>query len=172
MTMYVNNKSEPTGCMDIEAIRRILPHRYPFLLVDRILELVPGQRATGIKNVTINEEFFRGHFPGYAIMPAVMIVEAMAQVGGILLLSMVENRGKLAVFTGIDKTRFRHPVLPGDTLVTEVEMIDARGSRGKVRAVGRVNGRVVADGEMMFALVDHPAANANAEGDTPEDAQG
>lgn len=171
MATYLNNKANASGCMGIEEIRKILPHRYPFLLVDRILELVPGQRATGIKNVTINEEFFKGHFPGYAIMPAVLIVEAMAQVGGILLLSMVENRGKLAVFTGIDKTRFRHPVLPGDTLVTEVEMLDARGSRGKVRAVGRVNGKVVADGEMMFALVDHPAARAALD-EEPEESQG
>jgi 3-hydroxyacyl-[acyl-carrier-protein] dehydratase len=161
MAMAVEDQCDTSGRLDIEAIRSLLPHRYPFLLVDRILELEPGKRAVGLKNITINEEFFQGHFPGCAITPAVIIIEAMAQVGGILLLSMVENRGKLALFAGIDKTRFRQPVVPGDTLVTEVAMLDARGFRGRIKAVGRVNGKVVADGEMMFCLVDHPGQGAN-----------
>lgn len=144
----------PNGVLDVEAVREILPHRYPMLLVDRILELEPGKRAVGLKNVTINEEFFNGHFPGQAIMPGVLVVEAMAQVGGVLMLSLPEHRHKLAYIGGIDKVRFRKPVVPGDTLITEVEVLRFRGSTGKVRVVGRVNGQVVAEAEMIFALVE------------------
>jgi len=144
----------PNGVLDVEAVREILPHRYPLLLVDRILELEPGRRAVGLKNVTINEEFFNGHFPGQAIMPGVLVVEAMAQVGGVLMLSLPEHRHKLAYLGGFDKVRFRKPVVPGDTLITEVEVLRFRGSVGKVRVVGRVNGQVVAEAEMIFALVE------------------
>jgi 3-hydroxyacyl-[acyl-carrier-protein] dehydratase len=140
--------------LDIEDIQRILPHRYPFLLVDRILELEPGMRAVGLKNVTINEAFFQGHFPGHPVMPGVLVVEAMAQVGGVLLLSMTGNDGKIAYFGGMDKVRFRKPVLPGDTLITEVELLRNRGDIGKVRVTGRVNRQIVAEGEYIFALVD------------------
>lgn len=139
--------------LDIEEIRSILPHRYPFLLVDRILELEPGKRAVGLKNVTINEEFFKGHFPGHAVMPGVLVMEAMAQVGGVLLLSMTGNAGKLAYFGGMDKVRFHKPVLPGDTLITEVELLKKRGSFGKVKVKGRVDNEVVAEAECTFALV-------------------
>lgn len=139
--------------LNIEEIRGIIPHRYPFLLVDRILELEPGKRAVGLKNVTINEEFFEGHFPGHAVMPGVLVLEAMAQVGGVLLLSMNGNAGKIAYFGGMDKVRFRKPILPGDTLITEVELIKNRGGVGKVSATGRVDGRVAVQGEFIFALI-------------------
>ncbi|MCL6519138.1 MAG: 3-hydroxyacyl-ACP dehydratase FabZ [Armatimonadetes bacterium] len=140
--------------LDVEDIRSILPHRYPFLLVDKILELEPGKRAVGLKNVTINEGFFEGHFPGHAVMPGVLVLEAMAQVGGVLLLSMTGNEGKLAYFGGMDKVRFRKTVRPGDALITEVELIKNRGGVGKVKVVGRVNRDVVAEGEFTFALVN------------------
>ena len=140
--------------LDVEQIRDVLPHRYPFLLVDRILELIPEKSARGYKNVTINEEFFEGHFPGHAVMPGVLVCEAMAQVGGVLLLSMTGNEGKLAYFGGMDKVRFRKPVLPGDTLMTDVELIASRGNIGKVKAVARVDNEVAAEGEFIFALVD------------------
>lgn len=140
--------------LDVEEIQAILPHRYPFLLVDRILELEPGKRAVGLKNVTVNEGFFEGHFPGHAVMPGVLVLEAMAQVGGVLLLSMTGNAGKLAYFGGMDKVRFRKPVIPGDALITEVELLRNRGGVGKVRVSGRVNRQIVAEGEFIFALVD------------------
>lgn len=140
--------------LNVEQIRSILPHRYPFLLVDRILELEPERRAVGLKCVTINEEFFEGHFPGQAVMPGVLVLEAMAQVGGVLLLSIPENKGKLAYFGRMDKVRFRKPVLPGDVLITEIEVLRNRGGAGKVRATGRVDQQVVVEGEFTFALVD------------------
>src|SRR6266436_4403225 len=116
--------------LDVEQIRAVLPHRYPMLLVDRILELEPGRRAVGLKNVTINEDFFNGHFPGQAIMPGVLIIEAMAQVGGVLMMSQPENRAKLAVIAGIENVKFRKPVIPGDALITEVEVISVRRAFG------------------------------------------
>ena len=139
--------------LDVKEIQSILPHRYPFLLVDRILELEPGRRAVGLKNVTINEAFFEGHFPGHAVMPGVLVLEAMAQVGGVLLLSMTGNEGKLAYFGGMDKVRFRKPVSPGDALITEVELLKNRGGIGKVKVTGRVGRHIVAEGEFIFALV-------------------
>lgn len=149
--------------LDVEQIRDVLPHRYPFLLVDRITELVPGKLARGFKNVTINEEFFEGHFPGHAVMPGVLVCEAMAQVGGVLLLSMTGNEGKLAYFGGMDKVRFRKPVLPGDVLVTEVELIATKGNIGKVRAVARVVDEVAAEGEFIFALVSRDRRQKSAD---------
>jgi len=138
--------------MDIIQIQATLRHRYPFLLVDRILELEPGKRAVGVKNVTVNEDFFNGHFPGNPVMPGVLTVEAMAQVGGILLLATTGNEGKLAFFAGIDKMRFRRPIVPGDQLVTEVTLLKVKGDIGRVAVVGRVNGNVVAEGEYLFVL--------------------
>ena len=146
--------------LDVEEIQSILPHRYPFLLVDRIVELEPGRRAVGLKNVTINEGFFEGHFPGHAVMPGVLVLEAMAQVGGVLLLSMTGNEGKLAYFGGMDKVRFRKPVVPGDTLITEAELIKNRGGVGKVKVTGRVEQHIVAEGEYVFALVSRNTNSA------------
>lgn len=138
--------------LNINEIKQIIPHRYPFLLVDQITELEPGKKAVGIKNVTGNEEFFQGHFPDFPVMPGVLIVEAMAQVGAVALLSLDEYKGKIAFFAGIDKARFRQQVFPGDQLVMTVEMIKLRGSIGKAQAVARVNGKVAAEGELMFAI--------------------
>jgi 3-hydroxyacyl-[acyl-carrier-protein] dehydratase len=134
-------------------IQKILPHRYPFLLVDRILEIEEGKRAKGIKNVTINEPFFQGHFPGQPIMPGVLIVEAMAQVGAVSILTMEEYKGKLAVFTGIEKMKFRKQVVPGDTLVIEAELISIRHGMGKAKVSAKVDDKIAAIGEVMFALI-------------------
>ncbi len=139
----------------LEQIQAILPHRYPFLLVDRIIEFVPGEKAVGLKNVTINENFFQGHFPGRPIMPGVLIVEAMAQVGGIVLLKLPDAAGQLALFAGIDGVRFRRPVLPGDQLVITTELLTIRQRRiGKMKARAEVEGQLAAEGELMFSLVD------------------
>ncbi|MBW3625003.1 MAG: 3-hydroxyacyl-ACP dehydratase FabZ [Armatimonadetes bacterium] len=150
--------------LTIDQICEILPHRYPFLLVDRILELEPGKRAVGLKNVSANEEFFQGHFPGYPVMPGVLIIESMAQVGGVLLLAMEEYRGRLAFFAGVDKVKFRHTVLPGDTLVTEAEIIRIWATRGVgiIRTVGKVDGKLVAEAEMKFALKDVNTSTAGS----------
>ncbi|NEQ20862.1 MAG: 3-hydroxyacyl-ACP dehydratase FabZ [Microcoleus sp. SIO2G3] len=139
----------------LEDIQKILPHRYPFALVDRIIEYVPGQRAVGIKNVTFNEPHFQGHFPGRPMMPGVLIVEAMAQVGGIVLRQLPEVEGGLFVFAGIDKVRFRRPVVPGDQLVMTTELLSVKRRRfGKMQARATVDGQRVAEGELMFSLVD------------------
>jgi beta-hydroxyacyl-ACP dehydratase FabZ len=139
----------------IEDIMRVLPHRYPFLLVDRILEIEEGKRVVGIKNVTINEPFFQGHFPGHPIMPGVLIVEAMAQVGGMLLLGGLEDPDtKVVYFMSLDNVRFRKPVKPGDQIVFEVEIIQIRGKIAKTRGVARVDGEVVAEAEMAAMVRD------------------
>ena len=140
--------------LNIGQIQEIIPHRPPFLLVDKILEMEEGKRAVGIKNVTINEPFFVGHFPEYAVMPGVLIVEALAQVGAIAMLSVESNRGKLGFLAGIDGFRFRGQVFPGDTLRLEVEITRLKGSIGKGKAMALVEGRTVAEGEIMFALSD------------------
>ena len=140
--------------LNIEEIKDIIPHRYPFLLVDRILEVEEGQRAVGIKNVSANEEFFNGHFPDFPVMPGVLIIEALAQVGAVAMLKKEENRGRLAFFAGIDGCRFKGQVKPGDQLRLEVEMTRVRGKIGKGKAVASVDGETVAEAELMFALGD------------------
>ena len=143
--------------LDIEQIKEIIPHRYPFLLVDRVLEVEEGKRAVGIKNVTANEEFFNGHFPDYPVMPGVLIVEALAQVGAVAMLKKEENRGRLAFFTGIDNCRFKKQVKPGDQLRLEVEIIRSRGALGKGKATATVDGVLVCEAEIMFALGEKKA---------------
>jgi len=140
------------GGFSAKEIQEILPHRYPFLLVDRLLEVVPGEKAVGLKNVTANEPYFQGHFPGEPVMPGVLIVEALAQVGAVALLSREDFRGKLVLFAGIDKFRFRGMVLPGDTLTLEVSLTGLKGLVGRGRGEARVGETVVASGELMFAL--------------------
>ena len=140
---------------NVEEIQKLLPHRYPFALVDRIIEYVPGKRAVGIKNVTFNEPHFQGHFPGRPMMPGVLIVEAMAQVGGIVLTQLPELEGGLFLFAGIDKVRFRRPVVPGDRLIMTVELLCVKRRRfGKMQARTVVDGQLVSEGELMFSLVD------------------
>lgn len=140
--------------LDTKQIMSILPHRYPFLLVDRILELEPGERAVGMKNVTVTEPFFVGHWPGNPVMPGVLVLEALAQVGGILLLTLKPDSDQIALFGGVSKARFREQVHPGDQLRLEVKMLRRKGDIGKVKGVASVEGLVVADAELTFALID------------------
>lgn len=147
--------------MDIRQIQEMLPHRYPFLLVDRILEIEPGKRVTGLKNVTINEAFFQGHFPGQPIMPGVLIIEAMAQIGGVLLMRTLNMNAekKLLYFTGIDRARFRRPVLPGDQVRFEVELLQLRSRNCRMRASATVEGKLVAEAELSCIAVDRELPN-------------
>ncbi|MEK6682737.1 MAG: 3-hydroxyacyl-ACP dehydratase FabZ [Nitrospirota bacterium] len=143
--------------IDIKEIQSILPHRYPFLLIDRILELEQGKRIVGIKNVTINEPFFQGHFPGNPIMPGVLILEAMAQIGGILAIkstASLEGKEKIALFLGIEKAKFRKPVVPGDQLRFEIEVIHERMPIWKVSAKAFVDGKVVCESELTAMVTE------------------
>lgn len=141
--------------MNINEIIQILPHRYPMLLVDRILELEEGKRVVGLKNVTANEQFFQGHFPGAPVMPGVLIVEAMAQCGAVLFLRDIPDRDKkLFLFGGVDKARFRRPVVPGDQLIMELELLQKRGGTVRLRGTARVDGNVVAEAELLSVMVD------------------
>lgn len=157
-----------TAPLSITEIMQILPHRYPFLLIDRVVELVRKERIVAIKNVTINEPFFQGHFPTYPIMPGVLMVEAMAQAGGALLLTEVPDRDdKLMVFTGIDKAKFRAPVIPGDQVRIEVEVLQWR-SRGTVmRGNAYVDGKLVCEAEIKCQLVPRPARKEPQPQETP-----
>jgi 3-hydroxyacyl-[acyl-carrier-protein] dehydratase len=139
--------------LDIKEIQQILPHRYPFLLVDKIVTLEEN-KVVGIKNVTINEPFFQGHFPGTPIMPGVLVIEAMAQVGAVLFLKMNEHKNKLAYFTGIDKAKFRKPVMPGDQLRMELEVLKVNSRICKMRGKAFVDETLVVEAELLSALVD------------------
>lgn len=141
--------------LDINQIKEILPHRYPLLLVDKILELEPGKRIVGLKNVTANEEYFNGHFPDYPVMPGVLIIEALAQTGAVGVLTLDEYKGKLVLFAGIDNVKFRKQVVPGDQLRLEVEVTKLRGRVGKCEAKAFVGEDLAAQGELMFAIADN-----------------
>ena len=138
-----------------EQIHQLLPHRYPFALVDRIIEYVPQEKAVGLKNVTFNEPYFPGHIPGNPLMPGVLQIEAMAQVGGTILMQIPELKGKFFAFAGIDKVRFRRPVVPGDQLIMTVELLALKRNRiAKMKGKGEVDGQVAVEGEMLFSLID------------------
>lgn len=148
------------GPLDVTKVLAALPHRYPMLLIDRVEEMIPDQSIAAIKAVTFNEGFFQGHFPGRPIMPGVLIVEALAQTGAVLLLSDESTKGQIPLFAGIDGCRFRQQVTPGDTLELEMEVLARRGPVGKGKARARVNGKLAAECELTFALTKLPTADA------------
>ncbi len=150
---------DQTTVLDSLAIRAIIPHRYPFLLVDRIVELTPGTRAVGLKNVTANEPYFQGHFPNYPVMPGVLIIEAIAQVGAVALLSTEQFRGQMAFFAGIDKVRFKRQVRPGDALTLTVELGQLRRNIGSGSGTATVDGELACRGDFMFALAPDPSSS-------------
>ena len=141
--------------MDVTEILNILPHRYPMLLVDRVLEIEPGQRIVGLKNVSANEPFFAGHFPGRPVMPGVLIIEALAQCGGLLLMGGLENpEDKVIYFLSMDGVKFRRPVVPGDQLILELDLVQGRARRGKLKGVARVDGSVAAEATILGQVMD------------------
>ncbi len=151
-TTATTTSTPPTPPLEAADIMGILPHRYPFLLVDRIVELTPGRHAVGIKQVTANEPHFTGHFPGRPIMPGVLMVEALAQTAGVAVMTLDEYRGKLGLFAGIDECRFRRMVVPGDTLRLEVTVEKLRGMFGRVRAVASVDGEVAVEATLSIII--------------------
>ena len=150
-----NKKSIDNEQLAIEEILGLLPHRYPFALVDRVIEHIPGEKAVAIKNITINEPQFQGHFPERPLMPGVLIVESMAQVGGLIVTQMPDLPSGLFVFAGIDNVKFRKPVVPGDQLIITCQLLSIKRKRfGKVKGEAHVEGKLVCSGELMFSLVD------------------
>lgn len=150
--MEGSSRKGDESMMDVRQIKQIIPHRYPFLLVDKIIEIEEGKRVVGIKNVTVNEPFFQGHFPEYPVMPGVLILEALAQTGAIAVLGQEENKGKIGFLAGVDKCRFKQQVKPGDQLRLEIEIIRMKGSIGKGKGVATVDGKVACEAEIMFAI--------------------
>ncbi|HOJ78404.1 MAG TPA: 3-hydroxyacyl-ACP dehydratase FabZ [Bacillota bacterium] len=138
--------------LDINQIKALLPHRYPFLLVDRVLELVPNQKIVALKNVSVNEDFFNGHYPVKPVMPGVLIIESMAQAAGLVMLNEENCKGKIPYFTGIDNARFRKAVVPGDQLILEIEVVRFKGNVGKVKAVAKVDNQIAAEADLMFIM--------------------
>lgn len=150
--------------LDINQIKKIIPHRYPFLLVDRVTEIEPGIRAAGYKNVTANEEFFNGHFPIEPIMPGVLIVEALAQLGCICVLTVEANKGALVLFAAVDGVKFRQKVQPGDRLDMEVEILKMKGQIGKAKAYAKVGDKIACEGEVTFAIYRPQSGDNGREG--------
>ncbi len=143
--------------LNIREIMKLLPHRYPLLLVDRVLEMEPGKRIVGLKNVSVNEQFFQGHFPGAPVMPGVLIIESMAQCGALMFLSQLDDRDrKLFYFGAVNKARFRKPVMPGDQLIIECEVLQKRASTVRIKGVAKVDGVVVCEAELLSVMVDRP----------------
>lgn len=153
-TLQAEAPVSKAALLDTNEIMSILPHRYPFLLIDRILELEPGKSARGLKNVTINEPFFNGHFPGHPIMPGVLIIEAMAQVGGVLAFKSADVKNKVVYFMGIDKARFRKPVLPGDSIEFSLTVTKCRGVIWVFKGEAYVDGSLVAEAELMATIME------------------
>lgn len=149
---FFPNSERGLNMLDIEQIKEIIPHRYPFLLVDKVIEMEAEKRVVGIKNVTINEPFFEGHFPNYPVMPGVLILEALAQVGAIAVLGIEKNKGKIGFLAGVDKCRFKRQVIPGDQLRLEVEILRMKGPIGKGKAIATVDGEVACQAEITFAI--------------------
>ena len=155
----VSPPTEKRVVYNVTEIMKLLPHRYPFLLVDRIIEFEAGRRIVGLKNVTINEPFFQGHFPGAPVMPGVLIIEAMAQVGAVLIYhDLPDHDRKLVYFTGIENAKFRRPVVPGDQLRLEMEELNRRSNFGKMQGHVTVDGKLVAEAVALFAIADRPGA--------------
>ena len=140
--------------MDVKQIKETIPHRYPFLLVDKVIEMEKGQRVVAIKNVTVNEPFFQGHFPDYPVMPGVLIIEALAQTGAMAVLGKEQNKGKIGFLAGVDKCRFKKQVTPGDQLKLEVEIIREKGPIGKGKGTATVDGKLACEAEITFAIQD------------------
>ena len=161
VTSETEKRSQPEAgpVYGIAEIMKFLPHRYPFLLVDKILEIEPDKRIVGLKNVTINEQFFQGHFPGAPVMPGVLIIESMAQVAGVLIYrDLPDKHKKLIYFSGIENAKFRRPVLPGDQLHVEMQLLSRRNNFGKMQGRATVDGKLVAEAVVLFAIVEKPGS--------------